>query len=230
MTRAEPELPMANDEHGTSSRRRSAKVLVSVAAVVMLLAYLAWSLWDHNALTEWLQGAPPFPFFTVMALVPLFGVPITPFFIVAGAAFGTLLGAMGSLAAVGVNLGVSYLIARKLRPVLDALVRSFGYDLPSFGAEQKGALRFALAVKFAPGVPAAVKNYGLAAAGIDAWLYFGLSMLVTGTYAVWIVLLGGSLFNHDGGGVVIEAATLGALLLGVWWWQRRRARKPASAR
>jgi uncharacterized membrane protein YdjX (TVP38/TMEM64 family) len=204
------------------------KLTLSIAAVALVL-YLAWALWDHEALIEWLRKAPPIPFFTAMALAPLVGVPVTPFFIMAGAAFGGLLAAVGSLVAVGVNLWISYVIARTMRPTLGALFDQLGYKLPDFGAEQKGSLRFALAVKFAPGVPAAVKNYTLAVADIRSSLYFGLSILVTGTYGLGIVLLGKSLFDHNRGRVAATAVVLAALLLGVWWWRSRRVQDPLLA-
>lgn len=200
------------------------KLALSVVTVAIVL-YLAWSLWDREALTEWLRQAPPFPFFTAMALAPLVGVPVTPFFIMAGAAFGVLLGVLGSLAAVGVNLWISYVIARPLRPLLEGLFERMGYTLPDYRGERRRSLRFALTVKFAPGVPAAVKNYALAVADIGAARYFGLSMVVTGSYGLCVVLLGESLFDHEGGRVAGTAVVLIALLVGVWFWRSRRARE-----
>lgn len=213
----------AEQTRAIRSRTRVLKVVLSVAAAVIVL-YLAWSLWDHEALTEWLRKAPPLPYFTAMALAPLVGVPLTPFFIMAGAAFGALLAALGTLAALGVNLGISYVIARTMRPALAAVFDHMGYELPAFRPKEKGSLRFALAVKFAPGIPAAVKNYALAVAGIGAPLYFGLSMLVTGTYGLGIVLLGDSLFDHDGGRVAVTVLVLVVLLIAVWWWRSRKMR------
>jgi uncharacterized membrane protein YdjX (TVP38/TMEM64 family) len=204
------------------------KLVLSIAALAIVL-YIAWSLWDHEATTEWLRKAPPLPFFTAMALAPLVGVPVTPFFIMAGAAFGALLAALGSLVALGVNLGISYVIAQTMRPTLAAAFKHMGYELPDFSAKQKkGALRFALAVKFAPGVPAAVKNYTLALADIGSSLYFGLSMLVTGVYGLCIVLLGDSLFDHDGGRVAVTAVVIVVLLVGGWWWRSRRMQAPLA--
>jgi uncharacterized membrane protein YdjX (TVP38/TMEM64 family) len=209
--------------------KRRVKLALSVLSVAVVL-YLAWSLWDHEALTEWLRKAPPLPFFMAMALTPLVGVPVTPFFIMAGAAFGVLLAALGSLAALGVNLWITYVIARTMRPTLASLFERMGYELPDFRAEQKGSLRFALAVKFAPGVPATAKNYALAVADIPASLYFGLSMLVTGAYGLCIVLLGDSLFAHDGGRVGVTIAVLVVLFLAAWWWKTRRVREPLPER
>ena len=194
---------------------------LSVLAVVGLVLLL-WSVWDREALMAWVARARPLPFFALMALLPVIGVPITPFFIVAGATFGARLGLIGSGLAVATNLILCYGIARKLRPRLKSLLRRFGYNLPDIGARKKGAVRFTLAVKLAPGLPQFVKNYGLGVAGVPFTPYFVLSMLITGVYGASFVVLGESLLTHDRGRAAIAAGFVAVLAVGLWWWRRRR--------
>jgi uncharacterized membrane protein YdjX (TVP38/TMEM64 family) len=193
-----------------------------IAALAGLL-YVLWSIWDRDAVMAWVQQAQPLALFTAMALLPALGVPITPFFIVAGASFGVLLGLLGSGLALAANLAMCYWIARSgLQSRLESLLRRFKYDLPDFGEGGRDAIRFTLMVKFTPGVPAFVKNYGLAVAGVPFALYLGLSMFITGAYGAALVVLGESLFEHDAGRGLAAAAALAVLALGVWWWRRRR--------
>ncbi len=193
------------------------------------LAFALWSAWDHDAMAAWKEEAGPLPFFGAMALLPAIGVPITPFFVLAGATFGVGPGLLGSAVALGLNLTLCYAIARSgLRSRLEALLHRFDYELPDFEQRETGAVRFTLLVKMAPG-PAVVKNYLLGLTGVPFLIYLGLSMLITGAYAVFCVVLGFSLFEHDIVHVIIAGAAAIALGLGLWWWwRRRRSRAEAS--
>lgn len=189
------------------------------------VAFVLWSAWDRDAMTVWKEDAGPLPFFAAMATLPAIGIPMTPFFVIAGATFGVGLGLVGSGVALGLNLVLCYGIARSgLRARLAALLRRFGYELPDF--EEKGAVRFTMLVKLAPGVPGAAKNYLLGLTGVPFPLYLGLSILMSGAYGAVCVVLGVSLFEHD----VHRAAVAGAVVLalavalGAWWWARRRSR------
>jgi uncharacterized membrane protein YdjX (TVP38/TMEM64 family) len=198
---------------------------LTVAALAGL-ALLIWRVWDHDAVLAWMRQASPVPYFTAMALLTVIGVPVTPLFVVAGATFGAPVGLVGSGLALAASLAMSYRIARgRLRPWLESLLRRFGSELPDFGEAGRNALRFTLMVKLTPGLPAFVKNYGLAAAGVPFPTYLGVSMLVTGAYAAALVLFGESLFEHDFGPTLVVAAVV-ALVggLGALWVRRRRGR------
>ena len=146
-------------------------VLVGVVAAVAV----AWSAWNRGLVTKWKEDARPLPFFAGMAVAPGVGVPITPLFVLAGATFGRRVGLIGSGVALAANLSLCYWIARSgLRPWLVRLLGRFDYELPDFEQKSKGAWRFALMVKVAPGIPQFVKNYALGVAGVPFALYFGI--------------------------------------------------------
>jgi uncharacterized membrane protein YdjX (TVP38/TMEM64 family) len=188
------------------------------------LLYFLWSNWDSDALATWKREASPLLFFAAQAILPVFGAPVTPFFVFAGTTFGVRIGLAGTMVALAINLTVCYLIGQSgLRTVLGRLLRRLGYELPDFKAGREGALRFALAVKLAPALPAPVKNYVLGMVGVPFGLYFGLSMLFTGAYAAVLVVLGESLIEHDLGRSAAIAGVFLTIAVGTWWWQRRRA-------
>jgi uncharacterized membrane protein YdjX (TVP38/TMEM64 family) len=192
------------------------------------LAYLLWNAWDYQAFRAWKNSAGALRFFGVMAVLPALGVPVSPFFVVAGATFGTRTGLIGALLAIGMNLVICHWIAASgLRPWIAKLLHRFGQQLPDFAEEGRGALRFALLVKMTPGVPAAAKNYLLGMAGVPFPLYFAVSFLITGSFGVALVLLGESLFEHDLTHLAIAAATLLVLAFAWWWWRRSEARAPS---
>jgi uncharacterized membrane protein YdjX (TVP38/TMEM64 family) len=192
-------------------------------ATLAALAVLLWLVWDREAVMTWIRQARPLPFFALMAVAPAFGVPLTPFFILAGATFGGRVGLLGSGLALALNLALCFWIARSgLRPRLASLLRRLGYELPDFGEEGRDVVRFALLVKLAPGVPAFVKTYGLGVAGVPFGLYFAVSMLVTGLYAVSLVVLGESLLEHDLRRALVAGGALVVLLAAAFWGLRRR--------
>ncbi len=198
---------------------RRALAGLGVAALVWLL----WSIWDHEAIVAMKRSADPLPFFGAAAVLPTFGVPLTPFFIVAGASFSVPKALAGSLAALAVNLSLCHWIARSaLRPRIEALFHRVGYKLPNFEKAEGGALRFTVMVKLAPGLPSFVKNYILGLAGAPFGIYLGVSMAVSGLYAAVLIVLGDSLFDHDLKRVGLIVAVVLVLVAGVWWWRRQR--------
>lgn len=225
-SRAMSEPTESPDDRGAARWRWARRAVAAVALAAVLL--VMWSAWDREAMATWRQEAGPLPFFAAMAVLPALGVPITPFFILAGATFGLRLGLLGSAIALGLNLAVSYWIARGMRVRIEALLRRFGYELPDFGEKDRSAVRFTLAVKVAPGVPAFVKHYGLGVAGVPFAIYFGVSMAITGSYAALLIVLGESLLEHRLDRAVWPAAIVVVLGLGLWWWRRRRNRDVAS--
>jgi uncharacterized membrane protein YdjX (TVP38/TMEM64 family) len=203
--------------------------LKPVAAVIIALvvAYILWSAWDHRAVMDWIYRLRPAPFFLVMAVLPAVGFPFTPFFMFAGASFGVAVGLIGSLIALAINLVVCFAIARRMRGPLQSLLRRFKYELPDFRERQQGSLRFAFAVKAAPGVPGFVKHYGLGLAGVPFLQYFVVALLMSGMYAAVSVVVGDSLFDHAIGRTVAAVAILAGAMALVVWLRRRIASRRA---
>jgi uncharacterized membrane protein YdjX (TVP38/TMEM64 family) len=151
---------------------------------------------DAETLRAWTREAPPVPFFLAQALLPLIGVPSTPFFIMAGAAFGVPTALIGTLLGVALNLAMSHWIASSgLRPVLVSLLARGRYRLPEIGPGH-GA-RFTLMVRLFPAMPAFMKNYLLCLAGVPFAVFFPISMVTSCLYAVSFVLLGESILKQD---------------------------------
>jgi uncharacterized membrane protein YdjX (TVP38/TMEM64 family) len=191
------------------------------------LALLLWAVWDREAITTWMSQARPLPYFATVALLTAVGVPVTPFFIVAGATFGVRMGLIGSGLALAASLAATYWLARGLRPWVAALLRRFDRELPDFGQARKSAVRFTLMVKLAPGVPSFLKACALAVAGVPFPLYLGISLLITGTYAAGLVVLGESLLEHDVRRALVLAALFVVLAaVGVRRWRRSPAVRP----
>lgn len=198
-------------------------VVLGVAAC----SYLVVVIWDREALMEWVARARALPFFVAMALLPAIGVPFTPLFLLAGATFGAKLGLIGTTIALGANLALCYWIGRGgLRRHLVSLLRRFGYELPDFEIAEtegsvRGAARFTAVIKLAPGIPGFVKNYGLGAARVPFWIFFAISMAISGAYAAVSSVVGESLFEHELDRGVIALLIAAVLAFALWRWSRR---------
>lgn len=210
-------------------RRWIRRALTVVGAAIVL--YLAWSIWDYQALMDWIARARPIPFFTAMALLPALGMPLTPFYLLAGATFDARLALAGTLLALAANLTLCYFIGRSsLRPRLVALFERFGYELPDFDAEAgksaRNTVRFTVLFKLAPGVPGFVKHYGLGAARVPFPIYLAVGLAASAVYAFPLIIVGDSLFSHqlDRRSLVILVAI--GLVIAVYLWSRRQEPAP----
>lgn len=205
----------------TSARRVTAAfAVITVAAVAVVL----WRTWQDGSLGARMSDMSPLPFFALLALLPALGMPVTPLYILAGALFGVRVGILGTLVALAVNLVVCHRVAHSaLRPRLLSVLSRFDRALPDYAArEVRQAVRFTLLVKFAPGLPTFAKNYILGLSGVPFGIYFGLSMVINGLYAVLLVVFGEAMLDHDAGGAVLPIVVLALMGLGVLVWHRRR--------
>lgn len=199
-----------------------------IAIGLAIVAYLAWAIWDYEALMAWIERARPLPFFAAMAALPAVGLPSTPFYLLAGATFDLRIALVGTALALAANLVFCYFVGHAgLRQRLVSLFERFGYTLPDFdpeaGMSLRRTVRFTAMVKLAPGVPSFVKHYGLGATRVPFAIYFAVAMLVSGTYAIALILLGDSLFEHElGRGAIASIAAIVLALVFRAWSRRQR--------
>lgn len=196
---------------------------------VLTLALIGWWLWiaydwDHTAFWEWTSTADPLVFFLLLAVLPAVGFPTSPFYLLAGATFGAGTAIIGSGLSMAANLVLSWWLAHtSLRPWIHARLARTSFKLPELTSPAQ-AIRFALLVKAAPGVPGTLKTYLLCLSGLAFSVYFWVSLIVSLIYAAILVLLGESVLQHDFGQIGWMLLIL-ALLGGLVWWIRRRWRR-----
>jgi uncharacterized membrane protein YdjX (TVP38/TMEM64 family) len=199
---------------------------VALLGLVGVGLWIAYD-WHQEALWAWASDADPIPFFLLLTLLPAIGFPTSPFYLVAGAAFGTWTALVGSGVSMIAYLLISWWIAHTgLRPWIEARLARTPFRLPEL-QDPGQAVRFTLLVKVAPGVPATLKTYLLCLSGISFPVYFWVSFIVSMAYAAIFVLLGESVLEHDLGRlgwIVLALGLLGGL---VWWLRRRWRSKPA---
>ena len=204
-----------------------------VAAVV--LGAVAFLLLRGVNVREWIEkimnairDAGPVAFFGAMAILPGLGVPVMPFNLTAGSAFGDKLGmplvVALALLAITINLLITYALARRaLRPVLERLMKRLGYALPDM---EKGDLtNLAIVLRVTPGTPFFIQNYLLGLAGVPFVTYLVVSCIVSWIYTAAFVIFGDALLHGKGKMALIAGGLLVAAIVLTTWARKHYGKK-----
>lgn len=149
-----------------------------------------------------------------IAILPGFGVPVSPFLVLCGALTaktGSLLYAwLLTSAAMWANAAWTYLFAagpgRKFaQGFLDRFMKK-GMKIP-----QVEGFQLAMILRVTPGVPFPVQNYLLGVVGVGAKVYWSVTIPVLSLWAFGFVVFGEGLLEGDGKLVVTGAGFLVAI-------------------
>jgi uncharacterized membrane protein YdjX (TVP38/TMEM64 family) len=205
---------------------------VVLVVIVLGAGVLALRGVDFRALGDQLivmiRDAGPWVFFGAMALLPAVGAPLSAFTITAGTAFAGQLTMGGVLAAtlfaIGINIALTYWLARRaVRPLLERLLKRFGYAVPRVTAENE--LSIALLVRLTPGPPFFLQSYILGLAEVSFRLYMIVSWLCVLPWAIGAVVLGRGLFEGNFGVVATGLGVLIAAVVAVQLIRRKLAKR-----
>lgn len=165
------------------------------------------------------------PFFTALAVLPAFGMPVVPFYLVAGA-FGLPTALIGSIAAIIFDLALCYALARWiLHPLAARVVAKLGYRIPVVRPEDRWMVTLLLRVT--PGPPFFVQNYLLILAGVPFRVFMLVSIPVCTAYTIGFVVAGESLMTGRGGQLVLGIGLVVAALVGLRFVRRALQRRAA---
>ncbi len=227
-----------------AEKRRLPLAVLAIAAVVALLAMgvlvrlLGWETAVQEGRRLWktafdtLAAAGPGVFFGAMALLPIAGVPMSPFALAAGPLFGETLGTPAvlllGLAAITFNLTAAYWLARRwLRPPLARLVARLGYTLPE--VERGDATDLIVLLRVTPGPPFFVQNYLLGLAEVPFGRYLAISCAVQWSFNVAFMLFGDAVSQGRGKVAILAIGLLAALVAGTHLVRKHLGRRKAGA-
>jgi uncharacterized membrane protein YdjX (TVP38/TMEM64 family) len=181
-----------------NTTRRNRVVFTIIALVIMALVgfYLWRPTTDFQDFLGLLHRGGPIPFFICFAVLPLAGVPGTPFLLIAGAAFGPWVSLIGMAAALAVQLSLAYWLAhRYLHQFLERLARKTKYGVPDVKPENH--LKFAVLVRVTPGLPPFLKHYVISLAGVPFRTFFWVTWPISLVSSAALILLGDAAFDRD---------------------------------
>ena len=156
---------------------------------------------------NWLRENPAWIFFAI-AILPGLAVPSSPLLILAGIVWGATWQACAiALTAVALNIIGSHLIAAG--PAKKLLTRILGPRIARFqNLKSSDHLRLIAIVRFTPGVPLCVQNYGIGLLGAPLRLSLALAIPTTGIHVCGLVLTGGAIFDGRFGLLLIGISLL----------------------
>jgi uncharacterized membrane protein YdjX (TVP38/TMEM64 family) len=177
-------------------------------------------------------GAGPAVYFGALAVLPIIGVPASPFAIAAGPLFGQSMGLPAiiacTLAAVTLNLTLAYWLARRwLRPLIGGLIEKSGYRMPQMRGED--VTDVILLVRVTPGPPFFMQNYLLGLGGAPFGRYMAISCAVQWLYTTGFILFGEALSKGKGKLALTAMMLLAALAVATHMLRKHLARKKAAA-
>jgi uncharacterized membrane protein YdjX (TVP38/TMEM64 family) len=177
-----------------------------------------------NQLLEMLRGADPLLILLALAILPLFGAPVSVLWVLTGASLGPWKGFGVAIAGTMINMSLAWLLANRVfRRWLEAFLQKRGYQIPR--AEPADYVKLTLALRIIPGVPLFVQSYLLGLANVPYRIYLPVSMPPQIAYAAGFILFGDSLIHMRGGGILAAACLLVAVGLLVklarryWNWK-----------
>jgi uncharacterized membrane protein YdjX (TVP38/TMEM64 family) len=207
-------------QEGRPASKKGRLIKAGVLVVVVLgVVVLALRGVNFRALIDQMmiviRDAGPWVFFGAMTVLPAIGAPLMVFTMTAGQAFASQMTMGGvltaTLAAIAVNLALTYWLARRaVRPLLERLLKRFGYTVPCVTADN--ALSIALLVRLTPGPPFFLQGYILGLAAVPFRLFMVVSWLCVLPWAAGAVVLGRGLFE---GNFKVAAMGLGVIIAAV---------------
>jgi uncharacterized membrane protein YdjX (TVP38/TMEM64 family) len=195
-----------------------------VAAIITLDDFSIRNAIDQ--VNGWIQSLGPVTFFLALAILPAFGAPVSPFYVLSGS-FGKTLAITGCLSALTVNIAFTYILARwLLHPIAEKLVAMAGRKIPVVKKEDQWMV--AILLRITPGPPFFLQSYILALAGIPFGVYMAVSLPVVWAYAIGIIIVGESLLSGKSGQLVFGVSLFVAVSV-VVMMIRKRLQKRARA-
>lgn len=206
--------------------------LFLVILLLTLGVVAAWFAFQHrselgewaHAVTAWIREHGPVPFFTGLALLPAFGLPVTAFYLASGAVFPLWISLVGTAAGLAVNIAISYWMARKwFRHLIEKMLRRTRYSIPAVAATDH--VRLTLFLRLMPGPPFFVQSYILGMVEVPFPTYFFISWGTQILIASGFIILGSAFYSSDFGRVLIGIVLVVLLTIIVQWVRRLLARR-----
>lgn len=196
--------------------------------LVLLAAVAAWYVYglegDVLTATKAFFLAPDSNvslFLLALLILPLLGLPITAFCLMAGAKFGIT----GGLVAIGAAMLLHQMICYWLmhsyfRERLKRLVDRRGYSVPALNRSQQ--ITWGVSLVAVPVLPYMVKNVLLATGQLSLWQYLLVAWPIQMLFSVPFVAITGAARQQDTTMIWVAAAGFIVLWLIFRWLQSRR--------
>lgn len=213
------------------------KVLVLLLAAAGLVGLLLMQeVVDWRLLIEegrfWmgeLAKAHPLWLISLMAIIPLFGLPMSPLMLVAGL-YGPVEGMLYAMTGLALNNTLAYFLAsRWMRGLVIRVLKKRDMKVPDVPAGEE--IKIIALFRLTPGIPLPLQNYLLGMSSVRFWTYTLWSLLFQSIPVAAFVIFGGAIYEGKMGLILLAGillvvmAIVGRLYLNA---QKRKKRKVAQ--
>jgi uncharacterized membrane protein YdjX (TVP38/TMEM64 family) len=203
--------------------KRSVKRILAglVVAALLLGAVLAFFAWEYRAelasglaqaraaADVWLAHVSPLVFFSLMAVLPVVPVPVSPFYLGCGI-FPLPVALAGILIAIPVNFAITYWLVKTLmKPLAERLLARAGKTIPKPSTDKNEVL-FCILIRVC-GTPYTLQNYIIPLAGVKFRRYMLLGLPFQYIPAIAMMLVGDSLLKGEAGKAALGIGLLVAV-------------------
>jgi len=206
----------------TPLRSFLALLLVAALAVGGYLLRDYWpdlGEWAHRT-TSFVRDQGPIPFFVGLAILPAIGLPVSAFYLAAGAVFPLWVSLTGTAVALAINISITYWMARKwFRKGIERLLRQTRFGIPAVAASDP--VRLILFLRLMPGPPFFLQSYILGVVRVPFPTYFLISLGTQVLIASGFIVLGSAFYSSSFGRALI-AIIIVVLAAIIFQWVRRR--------
>lgn len=220
----------------TLSRRQITALTILLCVLVIILIAIGYRYRSmlpeiselRDITTNFLNSIPPAIYFVAFIILPAFGFPLTLFYLTAIPVMGTQSAAYGILlawAAVGLNMTLTYLLARGiLHPFIEWVIKHRHLSVPIINRDNEW--KIVAAMRLSP-IPFFLQNYVLALAKSHWKYYLWISILIQGSIGLAVMLVGESILS-GGLGYVLLALFIFLLLNLLFDYIRKRLKRERS--
>lgn len=208
-------------------------VLAAIAGIVLATTDIDWerfsAMWDRMIAV--IAGLNPVLVIPMMAILPIFGFPISVVYLVAGARFGPIGGGVVVLVATTCHMIGTYLVGRSvLRGPLQRYIERKHKHLPQVPEDEQAAVTVIAAL--VPGLPYVIRNYLLVLAGVRLKYLLLVCMPIYVVRSYVTIMLGdlGSDPSKMGLAILLTIDVLKIAICGLVIWRLRVHHRKYHAR
>jgi uncharacterized membrane protein YdjX (TVP38/TMEM64 family) len=163
---------------------------------------------------SWLERSHWWWLICTIIFCPLVGLPISPFYVLAGFKFGVVGAIFITVLCLIVHFVLAYILSAWVcRGLILKWMQKQNAEFSLPVIPQKDEVKWILFLRIAPGIPMVVQNYTLGLARVRFLPYMIFSMLVQIVYAAAFILFGTAVFSGVIGKAILGVAGAIALLI-----------------
>ncbi len=199
--------------------------LAAMAGVVYLLIDHRAGLIDlAHRTTAFVRDQGPVPFFAALAVLPAVGLPVSAFYLAAGAVFPLWVSLVGTAIGLAINIVLTYWMARKwFRGGVERLLRRTRYKIPVVAATDH--VRLTLFLRLMPGPPFFLQSYILGTVKVPFPTYFLISIGTQILIASGFIVLGSAFYSSSFGRALIAIIIVVLAAIIIQWTRRLLERR-----